>query len=275
MGKRRVKKVLFQIIMILLSIPMIFPLLWMIRSSFMTDRQILSVPIQWLPTAFSLSSFESIFRRFEFGRYFFNTFMIVALNVIGAVLSASFCAFGFARLRFRGRSVWFALLLSTIMIPSAVLMIPQFIGWSAINAYDTYWPLILPAFFGNAMNIFLVRQFYMGIPKAYDEAALVDGAGYFQIYLRVIMPMSVPALCTVGVLTFVYHWNDFIGPLIYISSGQKRTLSLGLQMFIGEHTSQWNQMMAAAAVITLPMIILYAFAQKYFIEGITLTGVKG
>lgn len=275
MKKKHRTKTISYIILILFSVVMLFPFYWMVRSSFMTNREIMTVPIKWIPSSFDLGNYIEAFQRDDFARYFLNSIVIVVLNVIGSVLSSSFIAFGFSRLKFKGKNLWFALLLATMMIPGTVLMIPQFIGWQAVGAYNTFIPLILPSFFGNAFYIFLVRQFYSGIPKEYDEAALVDGANYFTIYAKITMPMIKPALSTVAVFTFMNVWNDFMGPLLYLDKPQLKTISLALQNFMGHHLNEWNLLMALATVITIPMIIIYFSAQKYFVEGITFSGLKG
>lgn len=269
------KKILAYFILILSSIVLLFPFYWMIRSSFMTDREIFSIVPKWIPSTFHFENYVKAFNSAPFGRYFLNSSMLVVVNVLGAVFSASFAAYGYTRFQFKGRNFFFALLISTMMIPYTVLMIPQFIGWNAVGAYNTFLPLTIPAFFGSAFNIFLVKQFFMGIPKEYDEAAFVDGAGYLTIYLKVILPMAKPALCTVGVFTFMNTWNDFMGPLLYLNSQNLKTVSLGLQMFIGQFSQQWNLLMAAATVVMIPMILVFFLAQRYFIEGITFSGLKG
>ena len=204
----------------------------------MTQREIMTVPIKWIPARLNLNNFRDAFKAALFGTYFLNSVLLAAVNVVGQILSASFIAFGFSRLSFRGRGFWFALLLSTMMIPYTVIMIPQFVFWKTVGFYNTFVPLMLPAFFGHAFNVFLVRQFYLGIPHDYDEAALVDGANYLTIYWRIIVPMSRPVLCSVGVFTFMSSWNDFIGPLLYLDKASLKTVSLGLQIFIGQYTSQ-------------------------------------
>lgn len=271
---RKIRTVSY-ILLAVISVMMLFPFFWMVRSAFMTNREITTVPIQWIPSSFNFDNFIEAFTEDSFGRYFLNSAVIVLINMVGAVLSSSFIAFGFARLKFKGRGLWFALLLSTMMIPYTVLMIPQFLLWQAVGGYNTFLPLTVPCFFGSAFNVFLVRQFYTGIPKEYDEAALVDGANYFVIYSRIILPMAKPVLCTVGVFTFMNTWNDFMGPLLYLDKPQLKTVSLALQNFMGQHTSQWNLLMAVATVITVPMIVVYFAAQRYFIEGITFSGLKG
>ena len=263
------------ILLIFISIAMLFPFFWMVRSAFMTNREIMTTPIQWLPSHYDLENFKKAFERAPFGKYFINSAIIVLINMVGCILSSSFIAFGFSRLRFPGRKLWFALLLSTMMIPQTVLMIPQFLIWQSVGAYNTFIPLTVPCFFGNAFNVFLVRQFYAGIPKEYDEAALVDGASYFTIYSKILVPMAKPVLCSVGVFTFMSTWNDFMGPLLYLDKENLKTVSLALQNFMGQHNSEWNLMMALSTVITLPMIVVYFMAQRYFIEGITFSGLKG
>jgi multiple sugar transport system permease protein len=268
-------KILSFVILCIISIFMIFPFIWLVRSAFMTQRELMTMPIRWLPSHFNFDNFKRALNAAPFSIYFRNSFFLVAINITGCILSGSFIAFGFARLKFKGRDIWFALLLSTMMLPYTVLMIPQFVGWKTVGAYNTFFPLALPSFFGHAFNVFLIRQFYMAIPKDYDEAALVDGANYLAIYTRIIIPMAKPALCSVGVFTFMSTWNDFMGPLLYLDKQNIRTVALGLQIFIGQYTSQMNLMMAAAALAVLPMIAIFFAAQRYFIEGITFSGLKG
>ena len=275
MKKIKRARCLAYILLILISIAMLFPFFWMVRSAFLTNREIMTTPIQWLPSHYDLENFKKAFERAPFGKYFINSAIIVLINMVGCILSSSFIAFGFSRLRFPGRKLWFALLLSTMMIPQTVLMIPQFLIWQSVGAYNTFIPLTVPCFFGNAFNVFLVRQFYAGIPKEYDEAALVDGASYFTIYSKILVPMAKPVLCSVGVFTFMSTWNDFMGPLLYLDKENLKTVSLALQNFMGQHNSEWNLMMALSTVITLPMIVVYFMAQRYFIEGITFSGLKG
>lgn len=275
MKQKNKRKLLYLVILILMSIIMLFPFYWMVRSAFMSNREIMTMPIKWIPSRFNFNNFTDAFERAPFGRYFLNSAVIVIINVFGSVLSSSFIAFGFSRFKFRGKNFWFALLISTMMIPYTVLMIPQFLGWQAVGAYNTFIPLTLPCFFGNAFNVFLVRQFYAGIPMEYDEAALVDGASYLTIYYKIIVPMAKPALCSVAVFAFINVWNDFMGPLLYLDDNNLKTISLALQNFMGQYNSAWNLMMALATLITIPMIIVYFMAQRYFIEGITFSGLKG
>lgn len=268
-------RVIIYALLILTCIVNIFPFFWMLRSSFMTKNEIFAQPMRWLPKEFLVENYREALVTVPFLRYFFNSIFLVAVNLIGKVLSSSLVAFGFARIDFKGKNVCFALIISTMMIPWSVLMIPQFMIWSNVGLYNTYWPLTLPSFFLDAFYIFLLRQFFQTLPMGYDEAARIDGASYLRIYASIVMPLSKPALMTVGVFTFMNTWNDFMGPLIYLKDSDKYTVSLGLQQFISQYTTEWHLMMAAATVTIVPMIIVFFFAQRYFIEGITFTGLKG
>jgi multiple sugar transport system permease protein len=212
-----------------------------------------------------------------FGRYFVNTLIIVVLTVLGATLSAALCAYGFARLRFRGREPLFVLLLATMMIPGQVTMIPIYILFKELHWINTYLPLIVPAWFGGgAFSIFLLRQFFQGIPFEMEEAARMDGCGPLSTWWRIILPLSFPALATIGIFRFLGSWNDFMGPLIYVNDTDKYTLALGLNLFKGQYGTDTPQlMMAATLVVLMPVLLLFFFAQKQFIQGIVISGVKG
>lgn len=274
--KEQLKRFLLYTMLMGIALTCLFPLYWLIRSSFMSSEEIFGrLTTHWLPEKLLWDNFYFALTTQPFGRYFLNTVFLVGMNLLGNLLSSSWSAFGFARIDFKGRSFWFACVLLTMMIPGTVLLIPQFIMWNQMGFYDTYVPLIAPAFLLNGFNIFLLRQFFQGIPQTYDEAARLDGAGYIQIYARILLPLSKPAMMTIGVFTFMGTWNDFMSPLIYLKTKLKYNLSLGLQAFLGEYVSQWNYLMAASTVVILPMIIVFFFAQKYFIEGITFSGLKG
>ena len=263
------------LILVSSSVIMLFPFYWLIRSAFMTDRQLMTMPIIWLPTDYSLRNFVAVFNAIPFARYILNSTILVIINMVGTLASCSFIAFGFARLKFKGQRFWFALMLSTMMLPFTVVMIPQFVGWMAIGAFNTFIPLTVPAFFGSAFSVFLIMQFYMSIPKDYDEAAFIDGASYFTIYLKILGPLSKPVLCAVGVFTFMGTWNDFMGPLLYLHRQNLRTVALGLRVFVSEFSAQYNLVLAGSTMAVIPMIILFFAAQRYFIQGITFTGLKG
>ncbi|GGE25812.1 sugar ABC transporter permease [Pullulanibacillus camelliae] len=274
--KEIIYKTFIYLLLILISLIMIFPFYWLIRSALMTQVEVFTMPVKWLPSIPQWSNFKEALTSAPFGLYFKNTIFLVVLNVFGALLSNSFIAFGFARISFKTRNFWFGFVLMTLMLPGAVMLIPQFVGWKVVGAYNTYFPLILPAFFGNAFNIFLLKQFYSTIPIEYDEAAKVEGANYLQIWYKIILPLSKPALVTIGVFTFLSVWNDFMGPLLYLNDESKWTLALGLQSFQGHYSSQWNLLMAAAVVMFAPLVILFFFAQKQIMSGANLTGgIKG
>jgi multiple sugar transport system permease protein len=208
--------------------------------------------------------------------FLLNTYCITILNVIGQLLSCSLVAYGFARFRFRGRGPLFMLLLCTMMLPSQVTMIPLFMLWSKAHAVDTFIPLTLPSFFAtSAFSVFLLRQFFMGLPKELDEAAMIDGCGPFRIWWQIMLPLSRPALITVGVLTFLGNWDDFLGPLIYLDRLSNYTVSLALRMFQDQYGTDYSLIMAAALVHIVPVVILFFFAQRYFVKGIAMTGLKG
>lgn len=209
-----------------------------------------------------------------FSTFFRNTLTIAGLSTIGTLLSSSVVAFGFARLRFPGRDRLFVLLLSTMMLPGIVTMIPSYIGFRYLHWIDTFYPLIVPAFFGGAFNVFLLRQFFMTLPRELDEAALLDGATYFQIYWKILMPLCKPALITVGLFAFIYAWKDLMGPLIYLNSTSNQTLELGLRTFQTIHGTDWNLLMAGSVIVLIPLLVMFFFGQRYFIQGIVMSGLK-
>ena len=268
-------KIIIYTIIISFGTMFIFPFYWLIRSSFMTSAEIFAMPMRWLPRELRWGNFAHALTAFPFILYLRNTLTIVVLNMIGNIFSSSFAAFGFARLDFPGKNLIFGIIISTMMIPWAVLLIPSFIIWQRLGFFDTFVPLILPAFFMNAFFIFMIRQFINTIPMDYDEAARIDGANYLYIYAKIIMPLIKPALATVGVFSFMWSWNDFLGPLIYLRSSNLLTLALGLRQFLAQYTNQWHYLMAASSAVIIPMIIVFFFAQRYFIEGISFTGLKG
>jgi len=262
--------------LIFVSILFIVPFVWLIRSSLMNLSQIFTMPPEWIPNPFQWSNFSKALTILPFDKYFVNTLIIVGGVMLGTVVTSTVSAFGFSRIKWKGRDVIFGVLMSSMMLPAAVSLIPSFLGWQMLGFYDTYFPLIAPAYFGGGMfNIFLLRQFYMAIPRDFDEAAVVDGAGYFGIYFKIILPLSRSAVIVVALFTFLGTWNDFMGPLIYLKSENLFTLALGLQMFQGSYTAQWDLLMAASTAVVLPCVLVFLIGQRYFLEGITLTGLKG
>ena len=280
MRKKKLKKlkighIFIYLFLSVMSIAMIFPLYWMLRGAFMESPLDVMDVTKFFPNKFDFGNFVEAFSSAPFDRYLMNTLYLVVVNVTGVLLSSSLVAFGFSRIKFRYRELFFGAMMATMMIPGTVLQIPQFVGWVNVGAYDTMIPLTLPAWFGSVTYVFMLRQFFMTLPKEYDEAARIDGASYFRIYWQIILPLSKPALLTVGVFTFMGVWNDFFGPLIYLPDEQNWTLALGLSNFMGQYASDWHLLMAASSVLVIPMIVIYFFAQRSFIEGITFTGVKG
>ncbi|MEK8212656.1 carbohydrate ABC transporter permease [Paenibacillus sp. FSL L8-0463] len=262
--------------LIFISLLFIVPFVWLIRSSLMDLSQIFTMPPEWIPRPFHWDNFHKALTVLPFDTFFTNTIIIVASVLVGTVLTSSIAAFGFSRIVWKGRDTVFAILMSSMMLPAAVTIIPSFLGWKMFGFYDTYYPLIVPAYFGGGIfNIFLLRQFYLTIPQDFDEAAFVDGATYLQIYTRIILPLSRSAVIVVALFSFLASWNDFMGPLIYLKSDHLFTLALGLQMFQGSYTAQWDLLMAASAAVVLPCVIVFLIGQRYFLEGITLSGLKG
>ncbi|QOV18810.1 carbohydrate ABC transporter permease [Blautia liquoris] len=277
---KNVKKVIIRtltyFVLILGAAFCIIPLLWMVRSSLMNMTEIFAMPPKWIPSKFMWENYKEVFDTLPFGRYFLNSFVITVGCVVGTMLTSSICAYGLARIDWKGRNVVFACIISSMMLPFAVTLIPIFLMWRKIGIVDSLIPLIVPAWFGGgAFYIFLLRQFYMGIPRDFDEAAYLDGATHIQIFSKIILPITKPAMAVVGMFAFLNAWNDFLGPLVYLSSEKNYTVALGLQLFTGSYRGEWNLMMAAACLVLIPVIIIFAFGQRYMIEGITMSGVKG
>jgi multiple sugar transport system permease protein len=258
------------------SVVVLIPFAWLVRSSVMTPAQIFVMPPEWIPKPFAFANYREALTAVPFHRYLLNTLTIELFAVTGTVITSSVAAYSFARLRWPGRNLVFGILLSGLMLPYAVTIIPTFIFWQKLGAIDTYFPLTVPAWFGGgAFNIFLLRQFFMTIPRDLDEAAYLDGASPLRVYWEVILPLSRPALIVVAIFTFNAVWNDLLGPVLYLSDDMKYTLALGLATFQGLYSAQWHYLMAASTAVLLPILALFFLAQRYFIEGITLTGVKG
>jgi len=201
---------------------------------------------------------------------------IVVFNELAVLVTSSFCAYGFARIAFPGRDVWFSILLGTMMLPGVVLMVPSFVIFSRLHWRDTFLPLTVPLFFGGgAFNIFLLRQFFRTIPEDLADAARIDGCNEFVIYSRIMVPLAVPAMVTVAIFTFINAWNDFMGPLLYLNSPDKFTVSLGLATFRSVLNTRWDLLMAASTAVVMPVLVVFFAAQRYFVQGVVLTGLKG
>jgi multiple sugar transport system permease protein len=253
-----------------------FPLFWMLTTSLKTLGSVHRLPMEWIPSPIVWSNYVQVFQDVPLQLYIWNTVWYTGVTMFTTAFASAMVAFAFARLRARGRNVLFALVLSTMMIPPQVTLIPQYLLFNKLDWIDTYLPLIVPSLGGSAFLIFLLRQFYMGISKELDEAVKIDGGGYYTMFFRIILPLSVPAMATAAILEFMYRWNDLIGPLIYLSTGSKYPLSLGLSNFTAAYgATPWNLLMAASIVAVTPPLLLFFFAQKYFIQGIVISGSKG
>lgn len=271
------RRTLLYVVLLAGAVPTLLPFVWLLRSAFMTSAQMFISPPEWIPDPWVAENFSGAWDAVPFSRYFTNTMIIEAFTVVGTLISCSVSAFSFARLRWRGRDLIFAIILSSMMLPYAVTLIPTFMAWQELGAVDTFIPLTLPAFFtaGSAFNIFLMRQFFLTIPYELDEAAYIDGASPWQVFWRIILPLSKPVFVVVTLFTFVGVWNDFLNPLIYLNDSDKYTLALGLASFQSVYNAQWGYLMAASTLVIAPIIVIFFLAQRYFIEGVTLTGIKG
>jgi multiple sugar transport system permease protein len=254
------------------------PLVLMVSTSFKSFNEINSYPPtffpnQWLPQNY-IDAWN--YQNTDFPRWTFNTLLILALTLPGVLITSSLCAYGFARLKFPGRNMWFLAVLASIMLPPQVTLIPLYILFYRLGWLDTFLPLIIPPWFGGgALNIFLIRQFFMQIPRELDEAAIIDGAGHFTIWRTIYLPLSRPVMVTVALLTTLGIWNDFLGPLIYLTSPKNYTLALGLNMFQGLFITRTDYIMAISSLMVIPMIILFIFTQRYIVQGFVTSGLKG
>jgi multiple sugar transport system permease protein len=273
---RILKKVLLYLVLILGSIAMLIPFYWMIITSFKTEADILAYPIVWFPSEFTGDNFKRALDVVPMLRFMGNTVFIAVLKIFGEVFISAAVAFGFARFKFKGKNILFMILLATMMLPYEVTMIPTFIIWTNLGLSNSYVPLILPAYFGAASFIFFLKMYFETYPRDYEESALMDGANYLQIFIKIFIPLAKPALITIGLWAFMGTWNDLLGQLIYIDDTAKYTVQLGLASF-SNMTGEvlWGPLMAASFMALVPIVVLLLFAQKYFVEGVKMTGIKG
>jgi len=260
----------------LMGIGLLFlvPFFWLVSTSFKSDQEIFTRELRWVPKVWRWENYKEAIEYIPFLRYLSNTLLICFANVLGAVVSCSLVAYGFSRIRWFGRDFLFIVLLSTMMLSGLVTMIPVFRIFRAFGWIGTFLPLIVPSFLGSAFFIFLLRQFFLGIPQELSEAAFMDGCTELGIYVRIILPLAKPALLTVALFTFLWNWNDFMGPLVYLTDNSKYTLAVGLQQFLGQHDAEWSKLMAMSTLMALPVIVLFFLTQKSFVKGIALTGIK-
>ncbi|KRE86322.1 sugar ABC transporter ATP-binding protein [Paenibacillus sp. Soil766] len=272
----RTMNVLTLIVVIVFALIVLFPIWWIFRTSLMTNPEIYKYPPSLIPKNWLFSNYEKTLNIFKFWKYLWNTMIIIVPSCLGGTFTATLCGYAFARLRFRGKQLIWMLCVGSMLLPAMVTLIPLYIGWTrGLGLHDSYLPLILPYFCGGgAFNIFLIRQFILSIPRELDQAATIDGAGYFRILFSIIMPAIKPAMIVVALFIFIGLWNDLLQQMIYINSSEKFTIALGLTNFKGQLKQDWSLTMAATCLSFAPGVIFYLIGQKYFVEGITLTGMK-
>lgn len=272
-----IKKIIVFIILSIGCILVILPLVWMLSTSLKSMGEIMTYPPTFLPKEFLFSNYIKAWQTAPFTRWTMNTFFISSITTFGSVLVNSFIAYGFAKIKFKGRKTLFTLVLMTMLVPGFVTLVPTYVLFTRLNWVGTYLPLIIPPFFGSAFFIFLMRQFYLTIPNELIDSAKIDGANHFYIWRKIMVPLTKPSLATVAIMAFKGAWYDFLGPLLYVKNDEAfYTLQIGLQTFRGTVQTQWNYLMAASVITLLPIVILFFVFQKYFIEGSNISsGIKG
>ncbi len=268
------RKVLVYLVLIIIGIIMVIPFLWMLSTSLKEQYDAVKIPPVWIPNPTLWQNYVDLFTQQPMFQFMFNTIKIVFFVVLGQLFFSSLAAYSFARIKFKGRTVMFFFYIATLMVPGQVTMIPTYMMFAKAGLVDTHLTLILPAFF-SAFGVFLLRQFFMSLPKELEEAAEIDGCNPFTTYWRIMLPLIVPAMLTLGVFTLMNTWNDYMGPLIYLTTPEKYTMTLGIAYFKGVYTTQWNLVMAGSVLSVIPILIAYLCAQKYFVQGIAFSGVKG
>jgi len=274
-NKKRVVNLVVHMVLILVTVFTVAPFFWMIATSLKTSENVMKMPPQWIPDPFTMENYINAFEKQPLVASMVNSLLIAMANVFGTLLFAAMAGFSFAKIPFRGKNFLFAALLATLMIPSQVALIPMYVFYSKIGWVDTYYPLILPGVLLNAYGVFMMRQFITGIPDSYIEAATIDGASYFKIFVIIILPLCKSILITLGLFNFINSWNNFLLPLVMLNTPKKFTVPLLLAMYKTLYNVDWGMLMAASTVSVLPTVVLFLAAQKFFVEGISLAGVKG
>lgn len=269
------KKIAAYLFLILGSIIMMIPFLWMISTSLKPDGAVFTMPPEWIPSEIKWENYWVVLTEANLFRGFINTLMVILPPTFIGLFASALAAYAFAKMSFPGRDKLFMVLLATLMLPGVVTMIPTFILFRYIGWIDTWYPLMIPGMFGGAMAVFFLRQFFKTIPNDLIEAARIDGLNDFGIFLKIMLPLAKPAIATQAILGFIAGYNDFMGPLIYINTPEKYTLQLVLASFQGYYNAQWTLIMAGSVLALIPTLLIFFFAQRYFIEGITMTGMKG
>lgn len=277
-NKARAKKLIFDIafyiLVILLCITFLMPFAVMLTTSLRTNSDAFTLPVSLLPRVFTLENYPAALSTIPYVKYLGNTLFITVLSVIGQLFATPMVAYSLSKIQWKGRTLLASLLMGTMMIPYTVTMIPLYRIFSHLDLINSYVPLILPQFFGSAFFIIIVRQFFLGIPNSIMEAARIDGTNELQRYVYIALPMCRPALATVAIYAFINAWSDYLAPMIYITKTPKLTLSLGLQQFMSEYTTDWAQLMAAATLFVLPVVVFFVILQKNFVQGIATSGLK-
>jgi ABC-type glycerol-3-phosphate transport system permease component len=273
--RARAARALAVVVLVVGAILLLIPFAWMVSTSLKPEDQIFLFPPRWIPRPFAWENYVRAWTAVPFAVYTRNTILITTLNILGNILGSSLAAFSFSRLRYPGRQTLFLIMLSTMMVPYWVTIVPTFILFRTLGWTNTFAPLVVPQFFAVPFYTFLLRQYFMGISSELEDAARIDGASTLRIYSQIVMPLAKPALATVAIFSFVYNWNDLINPLIYITDQRKYTVAVGLAGFRNAYRIRMSHMMAASTVAVLPVIIIYFFAQRLFIQGIMLSGSKG
>jgi ABC-type glycerol-3-phosphate transport system permease component len=272
----RVSDIVVYILLFLGACLVLLPFLWMISTSLKKPGTEFTFPIEWIPSSPRWGNYAKAWTTLPFNSWLFNTMTITGLSIVGHIMSSALIGFGFARIKFPGRDLFFTLVIATMMLPYPSILVPLFLLYKNLGWIDTFKPLIVPAFFGvDAFYIFLLRQFFKTIPTEMDDAARVDGCSTFGIFCYVALPLIRPALGIILVFSFMHHWNDFLAPLIYLSSTENFTLAMGLRFFQSQYRVEWTLLMASSLIVLTPCIVLFFIAQKYYIQGIVITGVKG
>lgn len=268
------RRVLAYLFTTALAVMFATPFLWMVSSSLKSLADLAKYPPVWLPDPIVWQNYPDALKAAPFGQYFLNTMTVTFAAMLGQLISCSLVAYGFARLRFKGSNFWFVILLSTMMLPTQVTLIPQYILFRELGWLNSFLPLIVPTYFGTPFYVFLLRQFFLTIPRELDEAAIVDGASRLGIFLQIILPLSRPILTTIIAFSFIAHWNDFFGPLIYLTDPGKMTVAVGLLTFRNDTETLFHLLMAASVIALVPVIVVFFLAQRYFVSSITMTGMK-
>ncbi|GIO56071.1 carbohydrate ABC transporter permease [Paenibacillus cellulositrophicus] len=271
----RLSTVLLHIILLIGACIMALPFVWMLLSSLKDLSQVFIVPPKWIPDPFVWSNFKTSLTALPFGRAYFNSFYINIIVVASQLFTCSMAAYAFAKIRFPFREPLFVLFLATMMVPGQVTIIPLYLMMKSIGWLDSHLSIIVPAALFNAFGVFLLRQFFRGIPKEMEEAAIVDGANRWTIYARIMLPLVKPALSALGIFTFLGMWNSFFYPLIFLNTPEKFTVPMMLNLYRGMYSTDWTLMMAGASIALIPVLIVYIIGQRYIIEGVTLSGIKG